>query len=86
MIPVKLIAQGFINDFLDGHNLLDAKTKAEAERRISICVECKLYNPKNGRCDENLSSNETGKLIEGCGCYMAKKTKVPEAECVQNKW
>lgn len=45
----------------------------EAEKRMSICETCPDLVPKI-------------KICKHCGCFMAAKTKLAEAECPLGKW
>ena len=43
------------------------------KERLSICEKCPLLNPVMKTCAE-------------CGCFMAVKTKLPNAFCPIGKW
>lgn len=47
--------------------------KEVAEERLTICESCPDLIPKI-------------KVCKHCGCFMAAKTKLAEAECPLKKW
>lgn len=58
-------------------DLFDPETKIVSEEvsnsRFSICKECPFFIRLTGQCKK-------------CGCFMAAKTKLEEAECPEHKW
>lgn len=82
------IAEGWTNDFL-------GKEQELSDMRMKICRKCPLYNKETDRCDSKKCYNkETGELstspgngfICGCGCYMAKASRVKNKKCVLGRW
>jgi len=76
-------------------NYILGKEEELYEKRIKICKKCPLYNSEKDKCDSkkcwDTSKNELvdypgNNIICGCGCYMSKKGRVPNAKCVLNKW
>jgi hypothetical protein len=58
---------------LDLYNKALGRVGAEvAAQRMAICRECPFFN-SIGQCTE-------------CHCFMALKTKLPNASCPQHKW
>lgn len=69
-----------------------------AEERLEICKKCGLY--KEGTlgpiCNSRLYISETDKesvsdrprvgYKRGCGCALARKTRLPNAKCIVFKW
>ena len=67
------------------------------EKRMNICNECPLMSKtKIGRiCDRNKCMSN-GKLIDrkkkdvnsicGCNCRLDSKLRLPDEECILNKW
>jgi len=85
---IKEIAEGYTNWALDRESEL-------AEKRMTICKECPIYNPDTDRCDSKKCYNkETGDITNipssvtvcGCGCYMNKKVRSVTSKCVLGKW
>ena len=82
------IAKGWANDLLGREQELH-------DLRMAVCKECVLYDPNSKRCNSKKCYNpETGEIrqfpgkgfICGCNCFMEKKSRVPSARCVLNKW
>ena len=86
MSTVSQIVKGFYNNIVN-------KEEDLFQSRIEICRKCKLHkdDPVFGEaCNSNLYLNpvtdETSKtpkigFYNGCGCILASKCRVPEAEC-----
>jgi hypothetical protein len=58
-------------DLIDPHTNWASEEKAH--ERFSICKECPFFIKLTGQCKK-------------CGCFMAAKTKLEEAECPEHKW
>jgi len=43
------------------------------QQRIAICETCEYFQRRLARCKK-------------CGCFMAIKTKIPQAACPINRW
>ena len=87
-----------MNEIVDGHikELLNQE-QSLYESRIKICRDCKLmtkdrilgemcdkkkwFNPNTGA----LSLVRTDGYINGCGCRMSAKARIPEATCPLKK-
>ena len=52
---------------------VERSSEVEAERRMSICVECPSLLKLTNQCKE-------------CGCVMSLKTKLEKATCPLGKW
>lgn len=52
---------------------VERSSEEEAERRMSICVECPSLLKLTNQCKE-------------CGCVMSLKTKIEKATCPLGKW
>jgi hypothetical protein len=52
---------------------VERSSEEEAERRMSICVECPSLLKLTNQCKE-------------CGCVMSLKTKLEKATCPLGKW
>jgi hypothetical protein len=48
-------------------------SEAVRNERYSICESCPLLHPIMKTCS-------------ACGCFMAQKTKLPNASCPKGKW
>lgn len=84
----KQIAEGWTNYALGREQEL-------SESRMKICKECPLYNSEKDTCDSKKCwDTEEDKLVDypgktvicGCGCYCKKKSRVPSAKCVLDRW
>lgn len=64
---------------------LDTITKV-AKYRLSICVDCEIFN--DGICDiDRIGTNvETGEEVNGCGCVLKCKTALLDQVCPLYKW
>lgn len=90
-MAVKQIIEGAYNNMLN-------KQEELYQTRMSICKDCKLY--KIDRilgpiCNSGLFLNiKTGEVsrkplngyVNGCGCILRAKTRVPSAKCPLKKW
>lgn len=88
-----------LTEIVDGHikELLN-KEQSLYEHRIKICRECKLMTKDKilgEMCDRNkwfdpktgaLSLIQLDGYINGCGCRMGAKARLPEATCPLKKW
>ena len=88
-----------LTQIIDGHikELLNQE-QALYEERIKICRECKLHTKDNvlgDICDRNkwlnlgtkhLSLTKIDGYINGCGCRLQAKARLPEATCPIKKW
>ena len=63
--------------------------------RLSICKECPIFNPNNGRCNSSLWLNPNTNEIStyarigytrGCNCIIQVKAKNPNNHCIVGKW
>ena len=91
MSIINQIAKGFFNSLVSREDEL-------FKQRISVCRECPLLKKDavfGEICNEKLYINpkteETSKTkkigyINGCGCILRSKTRVPEASCPLGKW
>lgn len=52
---------------------VDRVSEEEANTRFSICKECPFLIKLTGQCKK-------------CGCIMAAKTQLKDAECPEHKW
>lgn len=52
---------------------VERSSEEEAERRMSICVECPSLLKLTNQCKE-------------CGCVMSLKTKLEKATCPLGRW
>lgn len=52
---------------------VERASEEEAERRMSICLECPSLLKLTNQCKE-------------CGCVMSLKTKLEKATCPLGKW
>lgn len=67
-----------------------------SQNRLKICYSCPLYSTKmGGLCNNRLWLNpNTGDVSDvkktgyqrGCGCILASKTRLANAECPVGKW
>jgi len=67
-----------------------------SKSRMKICRACPLFSRRfGGLCNNRLYFNPDTKdislskkegYINGCGCRMLAKTRIPTAKCVLNKW
>jgi hypothetical protein len=65
-----------------------------SKERFDICKNCPLYtstdglfNITNSKCDNDKTVvNENGEQIQGCGCFLQIKTRVPNESCPMSKW
>lgn len=88
---MKQIVEGFYNRIMN-------KELELLEYRLNICKNCKLYleddilGPMcNRKLYFNPKTNETSifkkeGFVNGCGCILKAKCRVPEAKCIINKW
>lgn len=86
-----MITKGIYNKTLNKEDSL-------SKERLEICRSCKLCRVDKffGEiCSSkrwlNLETNEISKVykegfVNGCGCVMELKSRVPEAKCIINKW
>lgn len=91
MLPIGQIAEGFLNNAL-------GKEEDLFKNRIDICRQCKLHKIDSifGEiCNKKLYINpiteETSNVqkkgfINGCGCVLSSKCRVPQATCPLNRW
>lgn len=90
---------GQISDIINGHvNEALGKNEDIKEKRMKICKECPLYKetPMGPVCNSRLYISESDKTTvsdrpkigyrRGCGCILARKTKLPNARCIVLKW
>lgn len=87
-----------LNAIVDGHiKELLGHNKPISERRMEICKTCPLYKETmvgplcNSRLWYNKATGETSSIrqigyINGCGCRLNAKTRLPGAKCVLGKW
>jgi hypothetical protein len=88
-----------LNQIVDGHiKELLRQEQDLYESRIKICRGCKLMTKDKmfgEMCDKNKWINlSTGHIslvqldgyVNGCGCRMSAKARIPEARCPLNKW
>lgn len=86
-------------EIIDGHlKELFNQEQALYEQRIEICRNCKIMTKDKvfGEiCDKKKWLNpNTGALslvpidgyINGCGCRLSAKTRLPDATCPLKKW
>lgn len=88
-MEIKNIIQGHLNEVLDINKNL-------SNNRLRVCYRCPLYSKKlGGTCNNRLWLNpNTGDVstimkpgyINGCGCRLQAKTRLPNAKCPVNKW
>lgn len=85
---VKEIAEGYTNWALGRENDL-------ADKRMTICLKCPLYNSATDKCDSSRGINtKTGEVVKypgedivmGCGCVMSAATRSTSKKCVLGKW
>lgn len=91
MLDVSKITEGLFNSATNRNEEL-------YESRVSICRECKLITHDrifgevcNSRLYINPSTEETSKrkkpgFINGCGCVLNSKCRVPSAHCPIGRW
>lgn len=84
-------------DIVNGHvkELLNLEEDL-SKNRLKVCYRCPLYSRKlGGTCNNRLWLNvNTGDVsisrkdgyINGCGCRLKAKTRLPNAECPVGKW
>ena len=70
-----MITKGIYNKTLNKEDIL-------SKERLEICSSKRWLN---------LETNEISKVykegfVNGCGCVMELKSRVPEAKCIINKW
>lgn len=85
-----------IEDIVEGYtNYALGKEDELSSKRMEICIKCPLYNKDRDKCDSKKCWDiKNQKLVDypgkdivcGCGCFCTKKTRVPSAKCVLNKW
>jgi len=91
MFDIRDIATGFFNDLMNLENDL-------YEKRIKICRECKLWKKDstfgemcnndlyyNSKTDEVSVDKKPG-FVNGCGCVLRAKTRVPHMHCPLARW
>lgn len=88
IIYMKTLEQ--LKDIAQGYKRLNTKDKNLiwlSQRRLRHCKTCTLFSD-HGSCDSKKSglNIKTGKLVNGCGCYMPAKTKLTKAVCPLGKW
>lgn len=88
-----------LSQIIDGHlkELLN-KEKELSNERLKICRDCKLYKVDKVLgpiCDKNtywnpitnaIALTPTDNYVNGCGCRLNAKTRIPEARCPLKKW
>ena len=91
MSIISQITKGFFNS-------LTSREDELFKERIKICRSCPLFKKDSvfGEiCNEKLYINpQTGETsttkkisyVNGCGCILRSKTRVPEASCILGKW
>lgn len=83
------IINGHVREFANiGENL--------SNNRLKICYKCPLFSSKlGGVCNNKLwlnvstgdiSVNKKPGYINGCGCRLNAKTRLPQAVCPAGKW
>lgn len=88
MSNVVSILQGFTNLALDKAKLLNVNLSEEGERKMKVCIGCKIFNPENYRCGKKKSELNGRKRVynkDGCGCYLPAKVLSGES-CPNGKW
>ena len=84
-MKIKQIVQGWTNDYLDDLGLLSVEIQEIANKRLSVCNNCKVRT--DDICDESKADwNNIGMFYRGCGCHLVKKAKSPASECPGDKW
>lgn len=85
-INVKHIFEGWANYIKDRFDALDPDIKALSQKRIRICDMCHMRT--GHACDPAKTGLHvvTGLEANGCGCHIAAKSMVPDAECPLGKW
>lgn len=83
------IANGHIKEVLNLNQLL-------SKERLEICHKCPIYSQRlGGVCNSNLwmdvktgdvSSEPKDGYVNGCGCRIQAKSRLPKATCPANKW
>lgn len=90
---------GQIINIINGHvNEVLGKNEDIKEKRMEICKKCPLYKETSMGpiCNPKLYISETDKTTvidrprigykRGCGCALARKTKLSNARCIVLKW
>ena len=84
-MPLKDIAEGWLNNFLKSIDLLNEDVKRLGENRASICKDCPVRT--DSTCDSTKSHRKkTGENFNGCGCHIAAKVLCVNCECPGGFW
>ncbi len=85
-INVEHILRGWANYVKDTFNILPDDLKEMSAKRLQHCDICEIRTNKS--CDPWKEGKHvvTGEIVRGCGCNIAAKSMVPEAECPMGKW
>jgi len=86
MLNIKDIVEGYLHKNLNKLGLANEKKKKLAKDRMTICVQCVLFN--NGYCNPEgkIENIKTKEIVEGCGCNLSAKVFCKECSCPANKW
>jgi len=60
--------------------------EAVAERRLSICKKCKLYDEEGEGCFVPGTQPCCNEKKGGCGCSLSLKTRALSSDCPLDKW
>lgn len=85
-INVKHIFEGWANYIKDRFDTLDPVIKEMSAQRLRHCDVCPIRS--GHACDPKKTGIHiiTGEEVSGCGCHIAAKSMVPDAQCPMGKW
>lgn len=88
MSKISEIFNGWGNYIRDEFDVLPPEIKVIAEARLNLCNVCVLRSGNRCSTQETAMNVKTGKLVSGCGCYLAAKTLSTDkdTECPMGKW
>jgi hypothetical protein len=79
---VKNILIGTINHVKSGLDIADEEIEKMAKSRMEICYN---HGGKDIPCQYKMQNSGNPKCAM-CGCYLKKKTRVPEEKCPKELW
>ena len=86
MSKIREIIEGWGRLLFQDYDGLSPLLKERAEKRLSICSDCKI---RNGIiCDPTRTGTNvvTGKISRGCGCHLRAKSLSATSSCPLGKW